>query len=79
MAVIIYQYLQAKNIKLQSVNDSKEFTDGASISPWAKEAVSYMQRAGIISGKPDGSFRPQGTATRAEVAAILMNLDDKLQ
>jgi hypothetical protein len=30
-----------------------------------------MQRAGVISGKPGNLFDPQGSATRAETAAML--------
>ena len=46
------------------------FTDQDNISAWAIDGVTAIQAAGIITGYPDGSFQPQGTATRAEVATI---------
>jgi hypothetical protein len=46
------------------------FTDQDSISAWAADSVAFIQAAGIISGRPDGSFDPQATATRAEVATL---------
>jgi hypothetical protein len=47
------------------------FADEASISPWAKDAVSAMYAAGILNGKPGELFDPKGEATRAEVAAVM--------
>lgn len=44
------------------------FTD---IAAYAKEAVKQMQMAGVMSGKNGNLFDPQGTATRAEVSAVL--------
>lgn len=38
---------------------------------WAKDAVKAMQQAGILTGKDGNRFDPKGTATRAEVAAVL--------
>ena len=53
------------------------FTDRGKIAPYASAAVSTMQRAGVISGKDDGSFAPAAPATRAEAAkmvAVLVQL-----
>ena len=46
------------------------FTDAASVSGWAAEAVSWAVSAGLLGGA-DGRLNPTGTAVRAEVAAIL--------
>ena len=51
------------------------FTDAASISWWAKDGVDWAVGAGILSGFPDGSFAPQGTANRSQAAQMLMNYD----
>lgn len=48
------------------------FTDGAQINLWSRAGVNWACSVGIITGKPDGSFAPQGWATRAEVAQMLM-------
>ncbi|MFB0921436.1 MAG: S-layer homology domain-containing protein, partial [Oscillospiraceae bacterium] len=59
--------------KTLSVSCSKSaFIDDSSISPEAKPAVYALQQAGIINGMGDGTFSPQGTATRAQVAQIYM-------
>ena len=78
MAAMIYRYLTAADLKLDSVNDQKAFTDDAKISPWARDAVYAMQKIGLINGMDDGSFQPDQTATRAQVATILMNLKKKI-
>lgn len=55
------------------------FIDEASISPYASDSIVKMQRAGIISGYDDGSFRPQNGATRTEAAKLLCGLLDLLK
>ncbi|WP_458788368.1 S-layer homology domain-containing protein, partial [Vallitalea sediminicola] len=47
------------------------FEDDASLSIGARVAVTEMQTAGILAGKSDNKFDPQGIATRAEVSVML--------
>jgi len=75
MAVILSNYAKAMGLELPSVR-SGAFNDEAQISDWAFEAVRLMFEAGVINGKPGDIFDPQGTATRAEVAAILTRFLD---
>ena len=49
------------------------FADAASVSSWAGEAMAWAVNAGVINGKDGNRLDPQGTATRAEVAQVLMN------
>ncbi|GIP39284.1 hypothetical protein J31TS4_25640 [Paenibacillus sp. J31TS4] len=49
-----------------------KFADRANISPWALEAISAAANAGIITGYPDNTFNPQGNATRAEAAKVIV-------
>ena len=51
------------------------FWDGARINEWSRLGVDWAVQAGIVTGKSDGSFDPQGYATRAEVAQMLMKFD----
>lgn len=74
MAVMMNKFLQVTNKKL-SEKESKVFTDGGTIAPWAKEAVGAMAKKGIVKGMEDGSFRPKSGFTRAQVAQVLYNLD----
>ena len=71
MAVMIKRYADYKGITLPKTNAPITFTDEAEIAAWAKEAVSAMQQANIISGFPDGTFSPQGNATRAQAAKMI--------
>ena len=74
MAVMMNKFLQVTNKKL-SEKESKVFTDGGTIAPWAKEAVGAMAKKGIVKGMEDGSFRPKSGFTRAQVAQVLYNMD----
>ena len=70
MAVILYNY-QKLNGGIAASDADVEFADKDSISAYARESVITLVTQGIISGKPGNLFDPQGTATRAEVAAVL--------
>ena len=50
------------------------FADGDEIPGWAREAVFDLQRRGIFSGYPDGSFGGDGKLSRAEAAMIIYKL-----
>ena len=71
LAVITANYAEAQNVKLTAVNAAVSFTDASSISPWAKDAVAQLQKAGVLNGYPDGSFQPQNPVTREEACKIL--------
>lgn len=47
------------------------FPDAASVSDWAENAMVWALENDLINGMTDGTLKPQGTATRAQVAAIL--------
>ena len=57
--------------KVELFDESTTFTDSAHISVWAKESVAKAAAAGLITGYPDGAFKPKANATRAEAAVIL--------
>jgi uncharacterized repeat protein (TIGR02543 family) len=71
MAVIMLNYAKAIGFTLPKVYMEHTFDDSAKISAYAKDAVKQMYMAGVISGKSGNLFDPQGTATRAEVSAVL--------
>lgn len=71
---IVVNYCDYAGVELEAVNEAKSFADQKKISNWAKKYVAECQKAGIIQGKSGNKFDPQGYATRAEVATILMNL-----
>ncbi len=53
------------------------FADGAAISGSLRAEVAVAAAKGLVSGYPDGTFRPKRTCTRAEVAITLARLRDK--
>ena len=71
MAVLLYRYAQREGIKLKD-GEEKSFADDADISEWAKDAVSALTKAGILNGKDGNRFDAKGTATRAELATMLV-------
>ncbi|MDE6281708.1 MAG: S-layer homology domain-containing protein [Oscillospiraceae bacterium] len=50
-----------------------DFTDEASIAQWAATAVDWARANGVMNGRNNNRFAPQDSASRAEVAQILMN------
>lgn len=75
-AEILYNYAHSKGYDVSARADLTAFPDAASVSGWAEEALSWANAAGLINGTVrDGQtiLDPQGSASRAQVAIILMN------
>ncbi len=70
MAKMIIAYAEYTGDTLPEVNAAATFTDQSKIAAWASEYVIKAQKAGLINGYSDGSFKPLATATRAEVSTI---------
>ena len=73
-AAIAYRAARYTEIMLDDDIADMSFTDQENISDYAQTAVKILQKMGIINGYDDGSYRPMGTATRAEAAVIIYNL-----
>ncbi|HPF44309.1 MAG TPA: S-layer homology domain-containing protein [Syntrophomonadaceae bacterium] len=71
MAAILLRFADYANIKLQNESAKSQFRDSDAVSSWAAEDVMQARQTGLITGREDGNFDPQGTATRAEVSTIL--------
>jgi hypothetical protein len=71
MAAILYRYEQYAGKTPADTVEALAFADEGSVSAYAKEAVGKLVTQGIIAGKPNNRFNPQGGATRAEFAAVL--------
>ncbi len=56
-----------------------KFTDSEDISPWASEFVLKAASLGIVRGDDSGSFRGKAVTTRAEAAALIVRLCEKLR
>ena len=79
MAAILYRYAQYKGYDTTKTADISDFTDGNKTSAWAVPAMQWAVGTGLISGQGDGILAPNGTATRAEVAQILMNFCENIE
>ncbi len=71
MAVILKNYADKMGYPILKTLEAVTLADNAKISSWAKDAVKAMQQAGILSGKANNLFDPNGNATRAEAATVL--------
>ena len=71
MATILYRYAQFKGIDASKRGDLSVFPDGSKVEKWAKDAMQWTVAEKLIGGS-DGMLLPQGSATRAQVATILM-------
>ena len=79
MAVFLHRY--AMNFGLSdgkaTENSLNIFSDAGTVSPWAKNAVAWCVENGLISGRTASTIVPQGSITRAEVAAIISRFCEK--
>lgn len=74
ICALLTRFCKYMDIDFAQLNKQVNFTDSAKIYNYAKPSVADCQRAGIVSGMPDGSFAPKSSATRAEVATMLTRL-----
>ena len=69
VAVILYRLFGDK----LEASDSVTFADKDAVADYAKNAIAALCGAGIINGYEDGTFKPQSSITRAEIAHLLAN------
>ena len=78
-ATILYRYAQFKGYDTtQGGMAVREFSDYENISDYARPAMAWAVNAGIMGGMDDGTLMPQGKATRAEAATMLMNFCENM-
>lgn len=78
MATILYSYARYKGCDVSARADLSGFQDVGRISPYAVTAMQWACAEGLISGMGDRTLAPQGNATRAQVAQILMQFCEKV-
>lgn len=72
LVTMLYRYQKDyRKAAMPAGGDLSGFPDGDQISSWAREAMSWAVGAKLMQGRNTGALDPTGTATRAEVAAIL--------
>ncbi|MFF2092205.1 S-layer homology domain-containing protein, partial [Paenibacillus sp. NPDC058174] len=68
-----FAVLLVKALQIQGEGSELRFTDNEAIGNWAKHYIALAVKEGIINGYSDGTFRPHGLITRAEMAVMLAN------
>ncbi len=74
LATMLYRYAQTLDMDTKATGSLDKFSDGGQTSGWAKDAMSWAVGSGLLSGKGGGTLDPSGSATRAEVAAIMQRM-----
>lgn len=72
MAAIFYRYAQKKGMDVSGSAGLSAYHDGNAVSAYAVDAVAWAVRTGILTGTDATTLLPDGPATRAQVATILM-------
>ena len=71
LTAIFYRYADYKGYKLTVTGNLDKFEDADKITDYAKTVMQWAVGNGLIKGKAETLLDPQGTATRAEIAAML--------
>ena len=77
IAAILYRYATYKGYDTENAGSIANFSDAAKVSSWANTAISWAVGEGLMNGD-NGALRPQGNATRAEIAALLMRFAENI-
>ncbi len=78
MAAILYNYAAYKGYDVTAAADLVAFADAGDISDWASRAMRWASAEGLINGVTETSLAPSGSATRAQVATILMRFCENI-
>ena len=74
MAVMLDNFAMATAVYWPETTPSIAFVDAATISSWAGAQVEKIVKAGVMNGLPEGTFLPQGNATRGQAAKVIFVL-----
>ena len=74
-ATVIFFRLLTDSVREKYLDKENSFTD-VNAADWYNIGISTMENGGFVNGYQDGSFRPNGYITRAELATIISNFDD---
>lgn len=78
LAAILYRYASYRKYRTYSTTSLGSYSDQGKISEYALTAVKWANAEGLLSGRTNTTLDPQGTASRAEVAAIFHRFVENL-
>ncbi|MDR2295936.1 MAG: S-layer homology domain-containing protein [Clostridiales Family XIII bacterium] len=73
ITAMLFRYARHTGADTRAAGDLTVFADADAIAAWAREALAWAVGARIVNGMGDGSVAPRGTATRAQVAQMLLD------
>ena len=79
LAAIFYRYADYKGYDLTVKGNLDKFKDADKVTDYAKTAMQWAVGSGLMKGKSGNLLDPQGTATRAEIAAMLHRFIEKYE
>ena len=79
LTAIFYRYADYKGYKLTITGNLDKFEDADKITDYAKMVMQWAVGNGLIKGKSENLLDPQGTATRAEISAMLHRFIEKVK
>jgi len=72
MALIIYRFAKMQGYDVTNKAEISSFADTGDVSDWALDAISWANKAELVNGTSETTLSPKATATRAQVAKVLM-------
>ena len=79
MVAILYRYAQYKEYDVSASAELTAFSDAASVSGYAVDAMKWANAAGLINGVTSSKLAPGNSAARAQVASILMRFCENIK
>ncbi len=77
MALILYRFAKMQGYDVSQQSDISAFTDVGDVSSWAFDALCWATKAGLVNGTSATTLSPKDSATRAQVAMVLMRFLEK--
>jgi hypothetical protein len=79
MVTFFYRYAKYAGADLTATEDLSVFDDCGTISDYAVEPMTWAVAEGIVTGVTNQLLQPQGTATRAQAATVIMRFDSMMK
>ena len=79
IAAILYRYAALKSENTDGRAELSRMRDADHVSDWAVDAIFWAVSTGILNGVDENTLAPQKTATRAEVATLMMRVTEGRQ
>lgn len=79
LAALLCNFAAQQGVDTTARSDLSCFDDAAAVSDWAQDAVSWAHAEGLLAGTSATTLSPQGEATRAQLAVMLVRFSDYLE